>query len=187
LNKLLHAQYIFFSEITKSILNMSASELLQIMYDSRLGTSLAESLYVYPLVEGTHLLSLAFSFGLIVVTDLRLIGACLRQVPVDQLLHQLRPWLLSGFLITFVTGILLTFAAGPGLVESPIFPLKILLIVLAGLNAIWFEYKFGRNISYWSEQLVFPKGARLAGWISLTSWSAVVVLGRLIPYFDSGF
>lgn len=166
---------------------MSPSELLQIMYDSRLGTSLAESLYIYPLVEGTHLLSLAFSFGLILVTDLRLIGVFLRQVPVDQLLHQLRPWLLSGFFVTFATGILLTFAAGPGLIESPIFPLKILLILLAGLNAIWFEYKFGRHIFYWSEQPIFPSGARVAGWISLTSWSGVVVLGRLIPYFDSGF
>jgi hypothetical protein len=166
---------------------MSPSELLQAMYDSHLGTSLAESLYAYPLVEGTHLLSLAFSFGLIVVTDLRLIGICLRQIPVDQVLHQLRPWLLGGFLVTFVTGILLTFASGPDLLESPIFPLKILLILLAGLNAIWFEYKFGRNISYWSEQLIFPRGARLAGWISLISWSAVVILGRLIPYFDSGF
>lgn len=166
---------------------MSPSELLQIMYDSPLGTSLAESLYVYPLVEGTHLLSLAFSFGLIAVTDLRLIGACFRTIPVDRLLQQLRPWLLSGFLVTFVTGILLTFAAGPELIASPIFPLKILLIVLAGLNAIWFEYKFGRNISYWNNQAAFPKGAKLAGWISLISWSAVVVLGRLIPYFDSGF
>lgn len=166
---------------------MSASELLQTMYDSPLGTSLAESLYVYPLVEGVHLLSLAFSFGLIVLTDLRLIDVAFRQVPVSIVLQQLRPWLLGGFAATFATGILLTFASGPELVSSPIFPLKLLLIFLAGLNALWFEYKFGRSVISWGGVAVLPKGAKIAGWISLISWSLVVILGRLIPYLDSGF
>ncbi|HSC67015.1 MAG TPA: DUF6644 family protein [Cellvibrio sp.] len=166
---------------------MSASELLQTMYDSPLGTSLAESLYVYPLVEGIHLLSLAFSFGLIVLTDLRLIGVVFRQVPVHIVLQQLRPWLLGGFVATFITGILLTFAAGPGLVEAPIFPAKLLLIFLAGLNALWFEVKFGCSVIRWGGAAVLPAGAKIAGWISLVSWSLVVILGRLIPYLDSGF
>jgi hypothetical protein len=163
---------------------MSASELLQTMYDSPLGTSLAESLYIYPMVEGVHLLSLAFSFGLIVLTDLRLIGVAFRQVPVSIVLQQLRPWLLGGFAATFATGILLTFAAGPGLVSSPIFPLKLLLIFFAGLNALWFEYKFGRSVISWGGVAVLPQGAKLAGWVSLVSWSLVVILGRLIPYLD---
>lgn len=166
---------------------MSAEELLQTMYDSPLGTSLAESLYIYPLVEGTHLLSLAFSFGLIVLTDLRLVGAIFKNLPVHILLQQLRPWLLGGFAVTFATGILLTFAAGPELIASPIFPLKLLLIVFAGLNALWFELKFGRQVLVWGNNAVLPTGAKVAGWISLVSWSLVVILGRLIPYFDSGF
>ena len=166
---------------------MSASELLQTMYDSPLGTSLAESLYVYPLVEGVHLLSLAFSFGLIVLTDLRLIGVVFRHVPVSIVLQQLRPWLLGGFVVTFATGILLTFAAGPELVSSPIFPLKLLLIVLAGLNAVWFEFKFGRSVVGWGAVAELPAGVKVAGWLSLIFWSLVVVLGRLIPYLDSGF
>jgi hypothetical protein len=170
---------------------MSATDLLQTMYDSPLGTSLAESLYMYPLVEGVHLLSLAFSFGLIVLTDLRLIGVAFSRVPVAIVLQQLRPWLLGGFVVTFVTGILLTFAAGPELIASPIFPLKLLLIVLAGINALLFELKFGRSVANWRHTsalpAALPAGAKLAGWISLVLWSAVVVLGRLIPYLDSGF
>jgi hypothetical protein len=166
---------------------MSASELLQTMYDSPLGTSLAESLYVYPLVEGVHLLSLAFSFGLIVLTDLRLIGLVFHRVPVSIVLQQLRPWLLGGFVVTFITGILLTFAAGPELIASPVFPLKLLLILFAGLNALWFELKFGRTVIQWGNQTALPAGAKVAGFISLVSWSLVVILGRLIPYFDSGF
>ncbi len=166
---------------------MSAADLLQTMYDSPLGTSLAESLYMYPLVEGAHLLSLSLSFGLIVLTDLRLTGFIFNNLPVHLLLQQLRPWLVVGFAITFTTGILLTFAAGPGLVGAPIFPLKLLFILFAGLNALWFEWRFGRYTSQWGTAAALPAGARMAGWISLVSWSSVVILGRLIPYLDSGF
>ena len=124
---------------------MDATALLQSMYDSTLGTALAESLYIYPLVEGSHLLSLTISFGLIVLIDLRLTGLAFTQLPINSLLRQLRPFLLSGFVISFITGILLTFAAGPDLLNSFVFPLKLALIVLAGLNALWFEWRYGRD------------------------------------------
>jgi len=166
---------------------MTPTDLLQKMYDSPLGVALSESLYIYPLVEGTHLLSLALSFGLILFTDLRLIGVFLRDVPVSQVLQQLRPILLIGFVLTFISGILLTFAAGPGLVATPLFPLKLLFIFLAGLNALWFEFKFGRTVATWGNDPVFPTGTKTAGWISLISWTLVVIFGRLIPYFDSTF
>jgi hypothetical protein len=162
---------------------VDATALLQLMYDSALGTALAESLYMYPLVEGSHLLSLAFSFGLLVLIDLRLIGVALLQLPVSTLLLQLRPYLLAGFAVTLLTGILLTFAAGPALLGSFVFPLKLLLILLAGLNAGWFEWRYGRHVSQW-QQAPHPAGVRLAGFASLGFWSGVLILGRLIPYLD---
>lgn len=164
---------------------MSVVSLLQEMHDSAFGTALRESLYMFPLVEGIHLIGLALSVGLIIVTDLRLIGGFLKDVPVADVLKQLRPWVLSGFAITFITGILLLWAEGPRMWAIPIFPLKLVLIVLAGFNAIWFEYKYGKTVHEWGEQVQFPKGAKLAGWVSLVSWSAVVVCGRLIPYLET--
>ena len=161
---------------------MTPTLFLQQLQDSSLGVALSESIYMYPLVEGSHLISLVFSFGLILLTDLRLIGFFLPTVPVNQLLHKLRPWLLGGFLVTFTTGFLLVFVNGPTLVNNFLLPLKLLLIFIAGLNAIWFEIKFGRRVSEWGNQKQFPKGAKLAGWVSLISWSLVVVCGRLIPY-----
>ena len=52
---------------------MSIKEFSQVLYDSEIGTGIRESLFVYPAIEGFHLLSLAFSVGLIVLTDLRLV------------------------------------------------------------------------------------------------------------------
>lgn len=164
---------------------MSVIGFLQQLHDSQLGTALRESLYMFPLVEGTHLIGLALSVGLILVTDLRLVGLYLRNVPVADVLKQLRPWVLGGFAITFATGVLLIWAEGPRIWEIPVFPLKLVLIALAGINAIWFEFKYGKTISVWGDSEGFPQGAKLAGWISLVSWSAVVICGRLIPYLDA--
>lgn len=162
---------------------MTPKDFLQQLQDSALGVALSESIYMYPLVEGTHLISLVFSFGLIVLTDLRLIGFFLPSVPVSEVLAKLRPWLLGGFVVTFITGFLLVFVNGPTLVHTWVFPLKLLLIVIAGLNAIWFEIKFGRRAGEWTNQA--PTGAKLAGWVSLTTWSLVVICGRLIPYLNT--
>ncbi|MFZ3086445.1 MAG: DUF6644 family protein [Methylotenera sp.] len=164
---------------------MSFVGFLQQLHDSQLGTALRESLYIFPLVEGAHLIGLALSVGLILVTDLRLVGLFLRNVPVADVLQQLRPWVLAGFAITFGTGILLIWAEGPRIWEIPVFPLKLVLIALAGVNAFWFELKYGKTVSVWGDNPTFPKGAKLAGWISLVSWSAVVICGRLIPYLDA--
>jgi hypothetical protein len=164
---------------------MTIIQFLQILHDSEFGTSVRESLYLFPLLEGIHLIGLALSVGLIIATDLRLIGVFLKQVPVNEVLHNFRPYVLMGFLITFVTGIILLWAEGPRIWEIPVFPLKLALIVVAGFNALWFELKFGRTVQVWGQQAQFPAGAKLAGWVSLISWSGVVILGRLIPYLEA--
>jgi hypothetical protein len=163
---------------------MSVVTFLQQLHDSQLGTALRESLVIFPLVEGIHLIGLALSVGLILITDLRLVGLFLRNVPVADVLEELRPWLLAGFAITFGTGILLIWAEGPKIWEIPVFPFKLILIAFGGLNAVWFELKYGRNVAVWGKDITFPKGVRVAGWLSFVSWSAVVICGRLIPYLD---
>ena len=51
-----------------------------------LGQRIAESTVMFPALEGVHLLGLALSVGLIALTDLRLLGWLLRDVPADAVL-----------------------------------------------------------------------------------------------------
>lgn len=162
---------------------MSLIEFAQVLYDSEIGTALRESVYAFPIVEGLHLIGLAFSVGLILFVDLRLVGLLFRQVPVQDVLRPLRPWLLAGFVVTFVTGIFLFVSSASKVIELGVFQLKLLLIVLAGLNAAWFEIRWGRNPD-WQEQPVNPIAVRFAGWTSIALWSLVVICGRLIPYLS---
>lgn len=163
---------------------MTINELSSLLYDSQLGSSLRESIYVFPLVEGSHLIGLALSVGLILFIDLRLLNVFLRNVPVSVILNQLRPWLLLGFAITFITGGFLFVAESDKVIHLAIFPIKLLFILLAGINALWFEIKWGKRVDEWQENPVFPRSVKFAGIASLILWGATVVSGRLIPYLS---
>ncbi|WAK02370.1 DUF6644 family protein [Methylobacter sp. YRD-M1] len=163
---------------------MSLIEFSQILYDSELGTALRESVYMFPVIEGLHLIGLAVSVGLLFFVDLRLLGLFLPQLPVAQVLHPLRPWLLGGFILTFATGILLFVAAASKIITLPVFFYKLGFIALAGVNALWFELKWGRDVDAWGTGPVLPATVRFAGLTSLTLWSLTIIAGRLIPYLS---
>ncbi len=153
------------------------------LYDSDFGTALRESQYAFPVVEGVHLLGLAFSVGLLAFVDLRLAGVLLRDEPVLRVLGQLRPFILGGFAITFTTGVLLFWAMSIKLLPNPIFPVKLIFILLAGVNFLWFEFGVGaRRCRMEAIVRSLLSWARVAGWTSLVLWSVVVISGRLIPY-----
>lgn len=152
------------------------------LQDSAFGTALAESRYAFPLVEGIHLLGLSISVGLIFLTDLRLIGVFQRNLPIPVLLRQLRPWVLGGFAFIFASGVLLFIAEGATVVISKPFPFKFLFIALAGLNALYFEFKLATLTPVIENHPVLPAKVKYAGLVSIGLWILVIICGRLIPY-----
>jgi hypothetical protein len=89
---------------------MNPHDLVLRIQDSAFSTALRESQYAFPLIEAAHLLGLALSFGLGLLTDLRLTGLLLRRLPLPDLLQQLRFYIFGGFALTFLTGGLLFWA-----------------------------------------------------------------------------
>ena len=161
---------------------MSLFDVCQRLQDSAFATSLLESQYMWLIIESAHVLGLSFSVGLIVITDLRLIGQFRRREPVSEVLETLRPWLLTGFALMFVTGALLFISEAAKVIVIPWFKLKMLLLLLAGINALWFELNLGRKLSAWDTLASPPIGAKIAGWTSLVCWTAVIFLGRWVAY-----
>jgi hypothetical protein len=157
-------------------------ELAQRIEDTPIGTALAESRYAFPIIEGVHLIVLSISVGLIFLTDLRLLGLVMRRVPVTDVLHHLRPYVLGGFAIVFVTGGLLFWAEAVAVVESPATPFKFAFMALAGLNAAYFEFVTARQSKLTENLAVLPRAARVAGLTSIALWILVIVFGRLIAY-----
>jgi hypothetical protein len=162
---------------------MSPTEIAVAIAESSIGTALRESLILFPLIEGIHLLGLALSFGLILFTDLRLVGVFMPNVPMSQILGQLRRLVFFGFFLTFLSGFLLFWAEADTMIGNPAFLWKLGVIAVALLNAAVFETILHKRGAAWLDQVSAPAAARRAGWISLSFWGAATVGGRLIPYF----
>jgi hypothetical protein len=162
---------------------MNPTELARQLTESEIGTALRESLILFPLIEGVHLLGLALSFGLIFFTDLRLVGVFLPQVPISRILLQLRRWIFVGFALTFISGFLLFWAEADTMITNPAFLVKCVAIVVALANAVAFELAWGKRGPAWIDQSAVPAAARTAGWVSLSFWTVATVGGRLIPYY----
>jgi hypothetical protein len=161
---------------------MTILEWCQRLQDSEFGTALLASRYAFPLIETTHVLSLAFAVGLLAFIDLRLIGVFLRDRPVGPLLVVLRPWVFGGFAVLFVSGVLLFWSEAADMWVKPMFRVKLAVLVLAGFNALAFEWRFGRSAAEWGMRPLLPPGARFAGWASLCCWGIAILCGRWVAY-----
>jgi hypothetical protein len=163
----------------------SLAALAERIEQSGLGPAIAESRYCWPVLEGTHLLSLSLSAGLILLTDLRLIGVFLRDIPLTAVLRQLRPYVLGAFILTFISGGLVFWSEAATVIASPFWIAKLSLIVLGGLNALYFELVIARRPEVIEDRVPPPSGVRYAGLVSMTVWSLVIICGRLLAYIPN--
>lgn len=141
-----------------------------------------ESLYMYPIVESVHVLTLCLFVGMAVLLDLRLLGLTLPRVPVQDLTDRLMPFMVTGFVIMFVTGLLLFYAIPVRSYLNIFFRLKVIALVLAGANALYFHEGVHKRVHQWGADQRTPARARFAGAASLFLWAFIIVCGRMIAY-----
>lgn len=144
--------------------------------------ALLESLYMWPLVESTHVLALGLFVGTTAMMDLRLVGIAFRRVPVTAFTGRLLPWTRIGFAIMTVTGLLLFYSQPLRYYHNVFFRVKVVVLILAGINAAVFHAGAHRSAREWHHDAKPPRAARIAGAVSLSAWAVVVVTGRLIAY-----
>jgi hypothetical protein len=149
---------------------------------STVGSWIGESRFGYPIIEGVHLIGLAVAVGLLFVVDLRLLGLLLRQVPVHDLMRQLRPWIIWGFVAIFVTGALLFWSSAGRMLDSPAFAVKVVLLAIGTLNALHFELKLAHAPAVRDNPAVLPANIRRAAGASLAIWTLAIVFGRMTAY-----
>jgi hypothetical protein len=146
------------------------------------GSSVRESLWLFPAIETVHLLGMAALVGTITVFDLRLLGWMMRRERVSELARRLLPWTWLGFALQVVTGIALFLSEAAKVYSNPAFRLKIVLILLAGLHALIFHKIVYRNVATWDEGEVLPIGAKVSGLVSILLWVGIVAAGRFIGF-----
>lgn len=157
-------------------------ELCQWIAESEIGRGILQSVWVFPIIEGFHLLGIGLSVGVLCWLDLRLIGLAFKDQPISKVWKQVVPLAGTGFALMFVTGGLLFWAEAITAYESVHFWIKLGLILLAGANAAYFEFVTRRSIHTWDSDPIPPLKVRIAGMASLVLWIAVITTGRTMAY-----
>lgn len=145
-----------------------------------LSTAIREGALLYPIIGGFHLLGIALFGGMLVATDLRLLGWALAGRPISDILVQCRPWKQVGFVVVVMSGLLLAWAEPQKLYRSPSFWVKMALFALVGVHALVFRPDVYRDPRKLDAGLT-PK-ARLASLTSLVLWAGLILSGRLIAF-----
>ncbi len=145
-------------------------------------TALHESYYLYAWIETTHVLTLVLFLGMLVVIDLRMLGLGFRSVPAATLARWLDRPMLIGFAVMVVTGVLLFYAIPVRTTQSLWFRIKVVLLVIAGLNALLLRRYVSDTAQFWEHQGRPPAGVRVSAGASLALWAGVVLCGRAIAY-----
>ncbi len=161
---------------------LSILPILEKIESTGLSIAIREGGLPYPIIGGIHLLAIAWFGGMVLVTDLRLLGWGMRRWLVSELMQQLRPWKWAGFVVVTVTGLLLTWAEPIKLYRSPSFWIKMVLFLLLGVHALVFRRDIYRNTIALDKRLT-PK-ARLAAAGSMILWAGLIVAGRWIAFDD---
>jgi hypothetical protein len=120
--------------------------------------------------------------GTIAMVDLRLLGLAWRDIPVSQMSARILPWTIAGFVLMFVTGLLLFYAIPIRTWHSLWFRAKMVLLVIAAINIWFFHRRIERDRARWDSAAVPPLGARVSAAVSLAVWFSVIVMGRMIAY-----
>ena len=164
---------------------MSILEIAQWLQDLPLAQQVRESDILFPYLSIAHVVGLALAGGSIAYLDLRLLGFGLRRAPVSRVAASLLPCMWIGWVLMFISGSGIVISEAVMLYESWFFRAKLIMMALAGLNALVFHYTVFRRVGEWDLAPTAPLQARITGALSLTLWMGMITAGRLIPYYSS--
>lgn len=149
---------------------------------SGLGLFVAESTWAFPALETLHVIALVTVVGTIAIMDLRMIGVAGRNWAVSDLSKDTLPWTWGAFVMAAITGGLLFISKASSYVINPYFLWKMGMLVLAGLNMMYFHFITYRTVEHWDRDPTVPVAVRVAGILSLVFWILVVFFGRAIGF-----
>ncbi len=164
------------------MLNEWLLALAQFLAAQEWSIGLHESIYAYAWVETVHVLTLTLFLGMLVIIDLRMLGWAFGGFPATVLARRLNQPMLIGFVVMVITGLILYYAIPIRTTQSIWFRIKVVLLVVAGINAWLFHRALRNSAGTWSDRGLPPLRLRAGAGFSLVLWSGVVFAGRAIAY-----
>lgn len=145
---------------------------------------MVENFWMFPLMETIHFIGLILLFGALLVVDGRVLGwgrfinmkAAMAFIPVA----------IVAFSLNLISGIL--FVASQPLIYfgNMVFQWKMALVVIAGINALWFWFGEHKELLQLADGEDAPFRAKVIALASILLWVLIIIGGRMIPYGPGG-
>ncbi len=145
-------------------------------------STLRDWLYSYPVILSLHMVAMSVFGGLILVTDLRLLGVGARTYSISDVIDGLRNLKRVGFVFVTTCGVLLFGCKADEYGFNPWFRLKLVFFVLLVIHHWVFRGSVYSNAAALDSAPQIPGRAKLAGGLSLLLWFGVICAGRGIGY-----
>ena len=162
---------------------MNVTDMFEWLESSSFAEYIRHSHLLYPVIEIIHIIGFVFLVGSAFLFDFRLLGVS-KKIPVTDLAKHLLPWSRRSLLLVIPSGFLLFMTQATSLGYNKVFWTKLILILLAFLNAGFFHRFTFRSAAGWDHMQPTPLRAKAAGIISIILWTAVITCGRFLAYLE---
>jgi len=132
--------------------------------------------------ETLHFVGLSMLIGIILLIDLRMLGF-MSQVSFAAL-DRLLPWAMLGFAMNTFTGMLFFAAAYGQYVNNPAFFWKLVFVVLAGANTLYFTFDRTWALAPGRDAPPLSKAAAVG---AMFFWVGVMYWGSMLPFIGNAF
>jgi uncharacterized membrane protein len=139
--------------------------------------------YVWPSCETLHFVGLSILFTVVLLVDLRMLGMAKRISFAA--LYQLLPLGMLGFALNLVTGMFFFIGAPQQYTKNPIFYWKMIFVVLAALNVLYFML-LDEPWTVGSEDEA-PFGAKVMAASAIFLWIGILFFGHMLPFLGDAF
>lgn len=155
--------------------------MLEWLENTAVARMVQESSWGYPIVLSSHAVGMAILAGIVLMINFRVLGLA-PAISLSGLKTMYRvAWI--GLVINVISGAMLFVANADAFYESTPFRLKILFLVIGiTLMVLLARRIFAVNPLFKGE--VAPKTEKIMAAVSSLAWLVVIVMGRLIAYWD---
>lgn len=146
-----------------------------------------DSVAAKALLESAHILGNAVILVSIGMLALRLMGLAGRGQSVAGMMQRFSPWIWSGVVVVFATGVVLLTGAGRRGLDNPMFQVKLVTMLAAIGITIALQVTLAADTAFWELNPARRAAARLIAPLCFLFWLATVFAGRWLAYSSTFF
>jgi len=146
-----------------------------------LSVAIQSRLWLTPLLQTIHITMIGIVFVSMLMVALRVLGQVRADEPLADVWHRFAPWFWTALGVMLGTGVILTIGEPVREVSALSFWLKMSLIVIGVISALY----FGRTVAAAAgaaASSVYSSRARVVAVATIVLWLVIIFLGRSIAY-----